>query len=268
MHAEETSAETAEEQPVLVVALAYDGAAFSGFARQPGLRTVQGAIESALSTALRVPIEVVGAGRTDTGVHALGQVVSFPWADGVDAQALARSLNALVGEGISVSEIRRARPGFSARFDAVSREYRYRIATGPTPPLFTRHVTWWVKRSLDVEAMRAGAAHLVGEHDFRSFCVTESAEGRRTVRRVDTVELAEEEHLGERCLVVRVVGNAFLHSMVRTIVGTLVEVGTGRREPDWVREALAARTRTAAGPTAPAEGLTLWCVEYPSDVWR
>ncbi len=115
--------------------------------------------------------------------------------------------------------------------------------------------------------MREAAALLVGEHDFRSFCVTESAVGQRTVRRVDTVELLDEEHLGESCLMLRVVGNAFLHSMVRVIVGTLVEVGAGRRTPAWVGDVLAARTRSAAGPTAPAHGLTLWRVEYPDDVW-
>ena len=115
--------------------------------------------------------------------------------------------------------------------------------------------------------MRAAAALLVGEHDFRSFCVTNSAIGKRTVRRVETIEIAEEYILGEPCLTVRVVGNAFLHSMVRTIVGSLAEVGVGRYEPGWVGEALAAKERSAAGQTAPACGLTLWSVEYPDEVW-
>ena len=157
--------------------------------------------------------------------------------------------------------------GFSARFDAIRREYRYRIVAGPVPPLFLRHVAWWTPRPLDVDAIREGAAHLVGEHDFKSFCLTEAAEGRRTFRRMDTVEVSEEEHLGETCLVVRVVGNAFLRSMVRVVVGTLVEVGAGRREPEWVAEALTACDRSAAGPTAPAHGLTFWRVDYKDGVW-
>jgi tRNA pseudouridine38-40 synthase len=107
----------------------------------------------------------------------------------------------------------------------------------------------------------------VGEHDFRSFCTAESAEGKRTVRRIDAIDLFSEEQLGEECLVVRVIGNAFLHSMVRILVGTLVEVGQGRREPAWVGEALAALRRDAAGPTAPPHGLTLWRVDYPDEVW-
>ena len=263
--------DTAAASPLFAIALtvAYDGADFAGFARQPAQRTVQGELEQALSIALRRPVETVGAGRTDAGVHAVGQVVSFPWDGGeVDTRAVLRSLNALVGDGIVVREIRVAREGFSARFDAVRREYRYRIVTGPVPPLFLKSVAWGMLRPLDLDAMREGAAHLLGEHDFRSFCVTESAQGKRTSRRVDHVEIFEEEHLGERCIVVQVVSNAFLHSMVRVIVGTLVEVGAGRREPDWVAKAMAACDRSAAGPTAPAHGLTLWRVDYPDDVWR
>jgi tRNA pseudouridine38-40 synthase len=261
--------EVASAAGAIALTVAYDGAPFAGFARQDGPVTVQGSLESALATVLRREVATTCAGRTDAGVHALGQVVSFEASgDEPEADSLLRSLNALVAEGIVVRDVRRARAGFSARFDAVSREYRYRVSNGSVPPLFTAPVAWWVKRELDVDAMRAGAARLVGEHDFRSFCVTESAVGKRTVRRVDAIDLVREEHLGEECLVVRVVGNAFLHSMVRAIVGTLVEVGVGRRAPEWVAEALAARDRSAAGPTAPAHGLTLWRVEYPDDVWR
>jgi len=256
------------DDPALALLVAYDGADFAGFARQPGQRTVQGELEQALSIVLRRPTELVGAGRTDAGVHALGQMVSFPCGDaGIDERSLLRSLNALVGDGLVVREVRRARPGFSARFDAVNREYRYRIVPGRVPPLFLRHVAWSTPRLLDVDAMREGAAHLIGERDFKSFCLTEAAVGRRTFRRMDEIDISEEEHLGERCLVVRVVGNAFLRSMVRVVVGTLVEVGTGRRDPAWVADALAARDRGAAGPTAPAQGLTFWHVGYPEDVW-
>jgi tRNA pseudouridine38-40 synthase len=252
----------------IALTVSYDGASFAGFARQDDQQTVQGRLESALRTTLRREVATVGAGRTDAGVHALGQVVSFDSAgDEPEHAHLARSLTALAGPGIVVSAVRGARPGFNARFDATSREYRYRLVPGDVRPLFLDRYAWWSRAGLDLDAMREAGAHLVGEHDFRSFCVTESAEGKRTVRRVDSIGISEEEALGEEHLVVRVVGNAFLHSMVRVIVGTLVEVGCGRRGSDWVADVLAARERSAAGPTAPAHGLTLWSVTYPEEVW-
>jgi len=253
--------------PVIALTVAYDGARFSGFARQINAVTVQQRLEESLAIVLRRPLLTACAGRTDAGVHALGQVVSFPFeGQRPDPEILLKSLNAMT-PGIVVSEVRFARPGFSARFDAKRREYRYRLHAGPVAPLFTASVAWGIKKQLDLDAMRLAAALLVGEHDFRSFCVTNSAIGQRTVRRVETIDIAEEWILGERCLTVRVVGNAFLHSMVRTIVGSLVEVGVGRYEPRWVGEALAARQRDAAGQTAPACGLTLWSVDYSDEVW-
>lgn len=253
---------------VLALTVAYDGAPFAGFARQEGLETVQGRLDNAIETVLGRAVRTVGAGRTDSGVHALGQVVSFE-ATGTEGEgrSLARSLTAIAGPGIVVREVGIARQGFSARFDAVSREYRYRLVEGGISPLFLAHVSWWVKGRLDLGAMREAAGFLAGEHDFKSFCVAESAEGKRTVRRIDTIEIAEEVQLGEASVVVRVVGNAFLHSMVRVIVGSLVEVGLGRRPASWLGDVLDARTRAAAGPTAPAHGLTLWSVSYPDDVW-
>ena len=230
----------ADPRQVLALTVAYDGADFAGFARQPGQRTVQGELEQALSIALRRPVEVVGAGRTDAGVHALGQVVSFPCdADDLDDRALLRSLNALGGDGIVVREMRRARPGFSARFDAVEREYRYRIVAGPgaaAVPSAGRVVdAAGARRRRDARGRGAPAGRarlpVVLPHRVGRGQAAPSAGST-------SIEIAEEEHLGERCLVVRVVGNAFLHSMVRVIVGTLVEVGAGRREPGWVAEAL------------------------------
>ncbi len=260
----------AEKSPPIALTVAYDGSGFHGFARQPGLATVQGSIESALETLYRAPIETVGAGRTDVGVHALGQVISFEPPEPVSADALSRlvrSLNALAGPGIVVRHARLASPEFSARFSATSREYRYRIVDGPVPALFLERFAWHVLAVLDEESMREAATYLIGEHDFKSFCVTQSAEGKPTVRRLDSVEVYREEHLGEACLTLRIIGSGFLHSMVRVIAGTLVEVGAGRRVPGYAADALAARERSAAGPTAPAKGLTLWRVEYPADVW-
>lgn len=253
----------------LALTLSYDGAPFAGFARQPEQLTVQGVLEDALRVVMRREVETTGAGRTDAGVHALGQVVSLDLlpAEDPDLHALVRSLNGLAGPHIVVTEARMAPPGFSARFDAVAREYHYRIVPGPVPPVFLAPHAWWVKRSLDLGAMRRAAGPLVGEHDFRSFCVADSAQGKRTVRTIELLDITTERELGEHAIQIRVVGNAFLHSMVRVIAGTLVEVGTGRQSESWVEQALDARDRGAAGPTAPPQGLTLWHVSYPEEVW-
>lgn len=252
----------------IVLTLSYDGSGFAGFARQPEQRTVQGSLEAALATVLRAEARTVGAGRTDAGVHALGQVVSFEAAGGEpDGRLLLRSLNALLAPDIVVTDVRRAAPSFSARHSAVAREYRYRLVPGPVPPLFLAGRAWWTKRPLDLQAMRRASRSLVGEHDFRSFCVTASAQGKRTQRRIDLVEIAPETTLGEHSVVIRIIGNAFLHSMIRIIVGSLIEVGCGRRPESFIAEALQACERAAAGPTAPPEGLVFWHVEYPEELW-
>ena len=168
---------------------------------------------------------------------------------------------------MAVTGVTRAVAGFSARHSAIRREYRYTLVPGPVPPLFLRSTAWWVKRALDVGAMRDAGALLIGEHDFRSFCVAESAKGRVTRRRIEKLEVYPDVQLGERAIVVRVVGNAFLHSMVRVIVGSLVEVGSGRHPAGWIADALESRDRSAAGPTAPPHGLVLWRVEYAEDPW-
>lgn len=264
-----------QELSTLVVRFAYDGAGFCGFAKQkdPQIRTVQECLEGALSTVFRMPIETVCAGRTDTGVHALDQHVSFqvPTAllEKTTSYSLVKSLNALTDDDIAVKEAGIATdPAFSARFNVEWREYRYRIVFGSVPPLFLRNYAWWVRVQLDVGAMCDAAGYLVGEHDFKSFCKAESAEGKNTVREVKSIDIAWEEQLGERCLMVRVVGNAFLHSMIRTIVGSLVDVGAGRRQPQWMGEVLAACDRGAAGPNAPACGLVFHKVTYPEGSWK
>lgn len=258
----------------LVIELAYNGAPFNGFAKQKDQRllTVQGELERALSTIFAHPVETVCAGRTDAGVHARKQFVSCAASRselaGRNAHKLRVSLNALTPDSIAVHHVLYAAPGFSARFDAVKRVYRYRICTGPVPPLFLREFSWWYRGSLDADAMRAGAAHLVGEHDFKSFCKAQSAVGKTTMRFVESIGVRREEQMGEEHLVIEVVGNAFLHSMVRTIVGTLVQVGAGRKEASWVGEVLAACDRGAAGENAPACGLTFWDVVYPPGLVR
>ena len=258
----------------LVLRLAYNGAAYSGYAKQkdPRVHTVQGELESALATLLRHQVATVCAGRTDAGVHALGQVAScqLPCEElaGRNLGKLRISLNALTPDDISIKGVGLADAAFSARFSAVRREYRYRIVTGGEPPLFLRGFAWHWRGTLDVGAMREGAAQLVGEHDFASFCKAASAQGKNTVRCIEELSIEPERQLGEEHLVVRVVGNAFLHSMVRTIVGTLVEVGAGHRPPAWAGQVLQARQRSAAGQTAPACGLTFWGVQYPEGTVR
>jgi tRNA pseudouridine38-40 synthase len=263
----------------MVLRVGYDGTGFSGYAAQEGqphVRTVAGELAEALRVLLRHEPELTCAGRTDAGVHARAQHVSLP-VDAeerarIDGARLVRSLGSVLPEDVRVTEVLEADAGFSARFDARARRYRYRIACGPVQPLFCARWTWWLRAAtpweLDVDAMERASRCLVGEHDFKSFCKAASALGKPTCRFVESIDFAWEEPCGERVLAVDVVGNAFLHSMVRTMVGTLVEVGRGARPEGWVADALAACDRRAAGPCAPACGLTFWDVRYDEGALR
>ncbi len=258
------------EKPVrdhtLALTLSYNGAPFSGFARQPGQLTVQGDLEDALRLLFKRDIETTCAGRTDAGVHALGQVVSFDVDDidlgGRSLPSLRRSLNALTHDAVSVREVEPKKLGFSARFDAQAREYHYHLCVDGTCPIFMKDFSWFVPGGLDVSAMEAASQHLLGEHDFKSFCLAASAEGKPTHRNVREISFHPETVMGENILAIKVVGNAFLHSMVRTMVGTLVMVGRGQRSASWVRDVLEARDRREAGENAPAQGLVFWRVIY------
>lgn len=273
-HAVPAETDGPELSHTIALKVAYDGAPFSGFARQPedDVHTVQGELEDALTILYHREVPTVCAGRTDAGVHALGQVVSFDVTDGeFSARALptlARSLNAICDRHIAVPEAREVPFGFSARFDASWREYHYHLCLSPGRPVLVEGLVWHMPgRSLDLDAMRQAARLMVGEHDFKSFCVTSSArmmeqQGRSTSRNVIACDVYREQLVGQDVVTVRVVGNAFLHSMVRTMVGTLVEVGRGAHEPGWVADVIAARDRAAAGQTAPAQGLVFWRVGY------
>lgn len=276
---QECDASGIEDIATMVVKLGYRGAGFVGFAAQPGRRSVEGEVTRALETYLRRPCEIVCAGRTDAGVHALAQYVSLPVTAeecGLEGRRLARGLSALTPDDISISGIYRAGKGFSARFDAKSRTYRYRISAGNARPVLAWDHAWWLRSELDAKAMQEAAQPLAGEHDFASFCKADSCEllrsqGLSTSRFVSAITVAEIEEAGEPLVLVEVTGNAFLHNMVRIIVGTLVEVGRGHRPISWVAEALAAQDRRAAGPTAPAQGLTFAAVAYPDGAlqpWR
>ena len=257
----------------LVVEVGYRGAGFSGFAEQPAERTVAGELRRALETLLHRQVEMECAGRTDAGVSALGQFVSVPLAtgelEGREGRRIARTLMALTPDDVSVRGVLTARAGFSARFDALERRYRYRIATGNARPVLAWDHSWWFRGELDADAMGEAARALVGEHDFRSFCKASSAAlmveaGRSTSRFLSSVDVCRVVEAGEPLVCVDVAGNAFLHNMVRIIVGSLVEVGRGHRDARWLEAALEARERSAAGPTAPAAGLVLEGVSYPA----
>ena len=246
----------------LRIDLAYDGADFRGFARQPDQRTVQGALEGALSLLYGEAITTTGAGRTDAGVHAAGQVVHCDVPDDArpnsDLDRTRAALDHLSGEDVTIWRVRRVPSTFDARFSAVQRRYRYRLcdAVGMDPAW--RRRTWHVgPPKLDVAAMEAGGAHLIGEHVFASFC--RKREGDALVRRID--RLAVRRGVGG-LVVVGVDGAAFCHQMVRSVVGSLVEVGAGKREPAWIADVLAAQDRAAAGAVAPPHGLTLTAVRY------
>jgi len=254
--------------------LAYDGTAFSGWARQPGLRTVQGVLEDALATVLRLPKgpRLVVAGRTDAGVHARGQVahVDLPpgaWlatpgrASRSPGEALTRRLAAVLPSDVVVHRARPAPPGFDARFSALSRRYAYRIAddVAARDPLRRAEVTWH-PRSLDVPAMDAAARGLLGEHDFAAYC--RPREGATTIR---TLLAFGWERDRSGLAVAHVRADAFCHSMVRALVGACLAVGEGRREPTWPAQVLAGGLRHPGVTVASARGLTLEEVSYPDD---
>ena len=245
--------------------LAYDGSAFHGWAAQPSLRTVQGEIETAIATVLRLksPAALTCAGRTDTGVHARGQVAHVDL-DGVDPDVLGRRLRRILPDDISLLGIAEAAPGFDARFSALERRYVYRIADQPrADPLIRRHVVAW-PRELDVDAMNAAAVQLIGEHDFAAFCRKRAgATTVRTLRELSTVRSTSRTADGVIATTVR--ADAFCHSMVRALMGALVAVGEGRHEPAWARDVLAAQTRDPRVKVMPAHGLVLEEVVYPSD---
>lgn len=238
---------------MIKLVLAYDGTDFSGFARQPGRRTVEGELIAAVERITGTPPALSVAGRTDAGVHAEGQVVSFHTDQ--DPGRIRQALNGLLAPEVVVLEAGRARRGFDARRSATSREYRYRIRTAEVPDPFAARYEWHRPGAYRLTAMRAAARHLEGEHDFASFC---RAGDRVTVRTLRRLAVRRE---GPR-LEVRARADGFLHQMVRSLVGTLMSVGEERMDPEAMPEVLAARDRSAAGPVAPPHGLTLVSVHY------
>lgn len=241
--------------PTYRLDLAYDGSGFRGYARQKGLRTVQGSLESALSTYLKTSVETSVAGRTDAGVHALGQVASFNCDDEVAVERMQRGLNGILGPEVSIRAVSRVPDGFDARFSATWRRYRYLIDTGSAPNPLTRSFVWHAGRALDLSAMRTAASAFLGEHDFSSFC--KSVEGRSNARRLDELSIVDDD-----LLQFWFQANAFCHQMVRSIVGYLYDVGRGFSDGGLVEEVIASRDRASVATVAPPHGLTLWSVGY------
>ncbi len=252
--------------------VAYDGTDFRGFAESDGVRTVLGELRRAVETVVRNGVELVGAGRTDAGVHGWGQVISGELPATTDLVRLQRSVNSLCGPDIAVREVEWAPPGFSARFSATGRSYRYHIWNDPAPNPLLARTTWQVPRPLDLDAMQLASDGLLGEHDFASFCrrpkPAPGFDEPSLVRRLDEAAWRRVDGSWNPSLVrFEITASSFCHQMVRSIVGTLVDVGLGRRAPDSIGPMLAARDRNAAGQVAPPTGLVLWSVDYRGERW-
>ncbi|TFV54852.1 tRNA pseudouridine(38-40) synthase TruA [Mycobacterium sp. PS03-16] len=254
--------------------VSYDGTEFAGWAVQAGQRTVAGLIDEALSTVFRTPVQVRAAGRTDAGVHATGQVAHVdvpaealshayprtPRPHEPEFQPLVRRLGRFLPPDVRVRDIVRAPDGFDARFSALRRHYEYRLGTAAygVPPHLARFVTAW-PRPLDVDAMSEAGRHLVGLHDFAAFC--RHREGATTIRDLQRLDLTRDGAL----ITAHVTADAFCWSMVRSLVGALLAVGEGRREPAWCAALLGASRRSSDFAAAPPQGLTLVGVDYPPD---
>jgi tRNA pseudouridine38-40 synthase len=253
--------------PIFKLTIAYDGTGFVGWQRQASGTSIQGLLEDALRELDGRPVDVAGAGRTDAGVHALGQVASVSLERPIDSRTLMRAVNARLPPSVRIVDATDAPPGFHARFDARSKVYRYRIWNHAVMSPFERAYAWHVPAPrLDVPAMKAAAKLLEGRHDFAAFQAA-GTDTRTTEREVFSSRVREGSSpalpVPTRGLVTyEISGDGFLRHMVRAIAGTLVEVGSGRRAVDWVGEALRSRARAAAGPTAPAEGLFLVSLDY------
>jgi tRNA pseudouridine38-40 synthase len=245
----------------LKLTIAYDGTRYSGWqvqARAQGHQpTIQGTLERVLARVLQEPVRVIGSGRTDAGVHALAQVAHLRTRSRIPPARLQQSLSGLLPRDIAVIRVEDAPSGFHARFDARRKRYRYRIFTGPVVPPFIRAYVHHVPVRLNISAMRRELAAVKGQRDFRAFA-RQGGAGRTTVRAISAARLSRQ---GSE-LHVEVEGNGFLHTMVRSIAGTLIDVGRGRLPPGTVRRMLATGERRLAGTTAPPGGLSLVDVSY------
>ena len=250
----------------ICITLQYDGSRYDGWQKQGNTEnTIQGKLETMLSQLFEQPIEVNGSGRTDAGVHAIGQTANFVVNTPFGPGKILELMNRYLPKDIAVTDAKVADARFHARLNARSKTYVYRISTGFVRPVFGRQQILYLPKTLDVEAMRKAAECLIGEHDFTSFCGNKHMKKScvRTITSIDieevTTTLGDAEYEELR---LTFTGNGFLQNMVRILTGTLLEIGEGARKPEEMAAILAAKNRESAGPMAPAHGLTLWKVEY------
>ncbi len=245
----------------VMLTIAYDGTDFHGWQVQPNLRTVQGVVEQAVRRVARLQVEIIGSGRTDAGVHAAGQVANFFTQSVIPADNLRRAIGSRLPKDVSILAARDVSPDFDARRKALSKMYRYRIHASIHRPVehLTQRQAYHYWHPIDVERMRCGARHFIGEMDFQSM----ASKGSPKESYVRTVLRCEVERFDDE-IRVSIEGRGFLYNQVRNMVGTLIEVGRGHWEPGRIAEILGSLDRAEAGPTAPARGLSLRWVRYPS----
>lgn len=243
----------------LALGLEYDGTGYNGWQIQPHAPSVQAVLNAAVSRVAAEDTNCVGAGRTDTGVHATAQVAHFDTGAARSPRQWVLGINSNLPDDVNVLWVTAVSCDFSARYSAVRRGYRYRLLNRPVRSALERHRAWWMREALDDAAMKRAAEHFLGEHDFSAFRAA-ACQSRTTTRHVYRLDI---ERHGDM-VAFEIEANAFLHHMVRNIVGTLVRIGTGEAPPDWVAELLASRDRRLAGMTAPAMGLSLVSVRYPA----
>ncbi len=242
--------------PTIRLDIAYDGSGFHGYARQPGLRTVQGELDLAIEQVLSQGVDSSVAGRTDTGVHARGQVVSFQVEGEVEPDRLMRSLNGILGPEVAVNRVALVEDDFNARFSARWRRYRYRLSLAPAPDPLTRGHVWHLGRSVDTGLMGETAKAFVGERDFSAFC--RSVDGKSNVRRVDESHV----EISGDLLSFWIRANSFCHQMVRSLTGLIYDVGRGFVDLADVETIIETRDRSVVATVAPPHGLTLWEIGY------
>lgn len=244
----------------ILLVVAYDGTAYHGWQLQPECVTIEGVLNDTLSDLFREPIQVIGASRTDAGVHAYGNVAVFDTTAYIPAEKIPYALNRKLPDDIRIQKAMQVNDDFHPRKCESRKTYEYRILNTEFPIPQKRLYAHWTYYSLDVDRMRQAAGYLIGEHDFKSFCSV-NTQAETTVRTIYELQVEREaDHQDE--IVIRVTGNGFLYNMVRIIAGTLIEVGRGKLEPEDVIKILEAKDREAGGPTAPAQGLTLVKYEF------
>ncbi len=246
----------------ILIKVAYDGTDFHGWQLQPGVRTVESELNAAIKALTGEEIAVTGASRTDAGVHSMGNVAVFDTESTIPADRFCPALNTYLPEDVKVTESFEVKPDFHPRKVNCRKTYEYRILCSRVPDPLRRRNTWQIPYALDVGKMQEAAKYLIGEHDFASFCCVRT-QAESTVRTVFDIEVTGKDNTAaSKEITIRVTGNGFLYNMVRIIAGTLVEVGAGKKEPEWVKEALEKADRTEGGPTAPPQGLVLKEIIY------